>query len=384
MIPTNILSSILILGATALAATSSSVSFSTTSPDKALATSITENFKKNSSYFETYHYGNRISYGSSGLELTLAEQYDNPALQSNFYIFFGRIEAQIKAANGTGIVSTVYLQSDDQDEIDWEWLGGDDTQVQSNFFSKGNTTSYDRGKYHDIDNPQDNYYNYTIDWNNERVNWYVEGKLVRTLSNDSSDGFPQTPSKVYIGLWAGGDSSNSEGTIEWAGGLTDYSKAPFILSLKELKVTDYSTGSEYKYTDDSGDWSSIKAVDGKVLGNVNSTGSDSTSSSASSSSTGSSKSGSSKSGTTSNGTSADSSDSASNNSTSSGDSSSSSSSSSSDSSSGNTTSSSSSSSSSSAAASTFGAINSFMALSICVSVAIVLLWEDDHDNEIQQ
>lgn len=39
--------------------------------------------------------------------------------------------------------------------------------------------------------------------------------------------------------------------------------------VKSMSVTDYSTGSEYRYGDQSGNWQSIVAVDGKVNGNSN-------------------------------------------------------------------------------------------------------------------
>lgn len=35
------------------------------------------------------------------------------------------------AAPGTGVVSSAILESDDLDEIDWEWLGGEPANVQS-------------------------------------------------------------------------------------------------------------------------------------------------------------------------------------------------------------------------------------------------------------
>lgn len=41
--------------------------------------------------------------------------------------------------------------------------------------------------------------------------------------------------------------------------------------VKSVSVTDYSTGSEYKYTDESGTWESIEAVGGKVNGNSGAT-----------------------------------------------------------------------------------------------------------------
>jgi hypothetical protein len=38
--------------------------------------------------------------------------------------------------------------------------------------------------------------------------------------------------------------------------------------VSSVAVTDYSTGTEYKYGDQSGDWTSIESVGGKVNGNV--------------------------------------------------------------------------------------------------------------------
>ncbi|CUM54540.1 unnamed protein product [Debaryomyces fabryi] len=191
-------------------------------------------------------------------------------MKSKFYIMFGRVEVHMKAANGTGIVSDFYLQSDDLDEIDIEFLGGDDTQFQSNYFSKGDTSTYDRGEYHTVlgDSPQTGFHNYTIDWTEEECIWYLDGDAVRTLKNSSSEGYPQTPMYLMMGAWAGGDPSNAAGTIEWAGGETDYTEAPFSMTIKSLVVSDYSTGKEYSYDDQSGDWTSIKAKDGEINGRI--------------------------------------------------------------------------------------------------------------------
>lgn len=239
--------------------------------DKALATDIAEDFTSKPSNFEIVSTESGVSFNDDGLALTLKKRYDNPSLKSNFYIMFGRVEVHMKAANGTGIVSSFYLQSDDLDEIDIEFLGGDDTQFQSNYFSKGDTTTYDRGEYHTVlgDSPQTAFHNYTIDWTEEECVWYLDGNAVRTLKNTSSEGYPQTPMYLMTGIWAGGDPSNAAGTIEWAGGETDYSDAPFTMYIKDLIVNDYSTGEEYSYSDQSGDWSSIEAKDGKVNGRIN-------------------------------------------------------------------------------------------------------------------
>ncbi len=48
----------------------------------------------------------------------------------------------MKAAPGAGIVSSVVLESDDLDEIDWEWVGATAGEAQSNYFGKGIQLSF--------------------------------------------------------------------------------------------------------------------------------------------------------------------------------------------------------------------------------------------------
>ena len=128
---------------------------------------------------------------------------------------FGHVEFVVKAAPGAGIVSSAVLQSDDLDEIDWEWLGGDDQQVQSNFYGKGMTTSYNRGAFHPAPGNHDGYNKYTIDWTADQIVWQINGKTVRaqTAANTNGYPFPQTPMVVKVGAWSGGDSANPPGTI---------------------------------------------------------------------------------------------------------------------------------------------------------------------------
>lgn len=56
---------------------------------------------------------------SLGAKFTISEQGDAPTIESDFYIFFGRVDVKFRAANGTGIISTAVMESDDLDEIDW-------------------------------------------------------------------------------------------------------------------------------------------------------------------------------------------------------------------------------------------------------------------------
>jgi beta-glucanase (GH16 family) len=183
-------------------------------------------------------------------------------------MFFGRLEVELNPAPGKGVVTSVVLQSDVLDEIDWEWVGGDIDQVQTNYFSKGDTSTYDRGAYHPVKGAVGTPHIYTIEWTAEKIDWIVNGAIVRTLKASDAKGgkaFPQTPMEVKLGTWVAGRKDAPDGTVEWAGGYTDFSNAPFNAYYKSVKIVDYAGGSgpasgpvrQYVYGDKSGDWESI-------------------------------------------------------------------------------------------------------------------------------
>ncbi|KAM5351611.1 hypothetical protein ACJ41O_004334 [Fusarium nematophilum] len=238
--------------------------------DDALGMSINVDFTKGS--VNSFAASGSPEYDDEGAAFTVASGGDAPQLASLFYIMFGRVEITMKAAPGAGIVSSLVLQSDTLDEIDIEWLGADNDEIQSNYFGKGQTTSYNRGQFHQVTNTQGEWITYTVDWTKDRIVWMAGGTVVRTLNyGDAEDGqYPQTPMQVKFGAWAGGDPAhNAQGTVKWAKGPTDYSQGPFTMRVRSLIVSDYSTGDEYRYTDTSGSWESIEAVGGEINGNEN-------------------------------------------------------------------------------------------------------------------
>ncbi|WPH04859.1 Hypothetical protein R9X50_00775600 [Acrodontium crateriforme] len=209
------------------------------------------------------------TFDSNGASFTVAKSGDSPTLISKWYIMFGKVEVTMKAAPGAGIVSSSVLQSDDLDEIDWEWLGAQTGQVQSNYFGKGQTTTYDRAAVHSVSDTQGEFHTYTVEWTDSQIIWQIDGTTVRVLgANDAHGQYPQTPMQLKLGSWSGGDPSNAQGTIAWAQGPTDYAKGPFTMVVKSISVTDYSTGTAYSYGNESGDWESIEAAGGKVNGNA--------------------------------------------------------------------------------------------------------------------
>lgn len=204
-----------------------------------------------------------MSYGDQGAQFRIAKSGQAPTIETNFYFFFGHVDVTMKPAPGQGIISSIVLESDDLDEIDWEFLGGVDNKVQTNFFGKGNTTSYDRMIEYNVDSAQETWHTYSLDWTSERLQWIIDGTVVRELkyTDDvalNGKTYPQTPMRLKLGNWAGGAEGQPEGTIQWAGGLVDFSQAPFDMYVKEVKIENYNPADSYEWGDKTGSWESIK------------------------------------------------------------------------------------------------------------------------------
>ncbi|KAI1006602.1 hypothetical protein K3495_g1622 [Podosphaera aphanis] len=240
----------------------------TTCPNNpALGTSHEFLFNKSSSVTNSFNItAGVLKHGSESAAFTVAKKGDCPTIQSKFYIMFGRVSVIMKAGTGQGIISSIVLESDDLDEVDWEFLGGNGTHVESNYFGKGNTTAYDRAIYHPVDfDPRSGFHNYSLHWTSDKLEWWIDSKLVRTLPYGAAYGgynYPQTPMTVRLGIWAAGDKDNPKGTVDWAGGVTDYSKGPYTMDIHSTQIADFGTGKEYVWTDKSGSWTSIKSVPG--------------------------------------------------------------------------------------------------------------------------
>ena len=238
-----------------------------TCPDNpAISASFEANFKSGKDALKGWDVENwsvenyAPKFTSEGVELTVSNKKDVPVLRTQGYFLFGKVEVRMKAAPGAGIVSSVVLASADLDEVDWEWLGGNHDKVQTNYFGKGNATTFDRVTDVPVQNQE--YHVYGLDWTKEKLDWIIDGKVVRTLKYEEALGgknYPQTPCTLGFGPWAAGDSDN-KGTSEWAGGKIDWSKGPFTQTIDWVKITNYSPGTAYKWKDQSGSWQSIEVI----------------------------------------------------------------------------------------------------------------------------
>lgn len=147
-------------------------------------------------------------------------------------IKYGRVSARIKTASvATGVVTAFIIRNGAiGDEIDFEWVGKDPKKVLVNCFYRfkgvySNTIPVDM----DDDNSK-NYHDYTIEWTEDIIKWFVDGKLVHTLERNTTYDkdlkpykFPIAESQVGISIWDSGHAPR-EGTRRWAGSPTLWSK----------------------------------------------------------------------------------------------------------------------------------------------------------------
>ncbi|KAL5611489.1 hypothetical protein BROUX41_000913 [Berkeleyomyces rouxiae] len=242
-------------------------------------TKVDSKWHKDSSFKKWWTTDDGVTYERDRLEISNNRgaklnfkdpKNSSPLIKTNRYFFYGRVDVALQTAIGQGVVTSVVLEGDSRDEIDWEWIGGEHFEVQSNFFSKG-ANEFVNGKTHPVTfNVTAGMHIYSIDWTPEKIEFLVDGVSIRNATVDqvkSPSKWPQNPAQLKLGIWAGGREGMPEGTVEWAGGPTDFTEGPFKAYYQNVTITDYCGGKnsakEYTYSDTSGTSSSINVIGGE-------------------------------------------------------------------------------------------------------------------------
>jgi len=174
--------------------------------------------------------GKPVVYQNNALLLTMAEGTVGTLLASTHYVWYGKVCAKMTTSQGKGVVTAFILMSDVKDEIDFEFVGVDIQNAQSNYYSQG-VTVYTNERNLTVGNGDtvSKVHEYCIDWSPDELHWLIDGNDMRTVKrsdtwNATSKRFdyPQTPSRIMLSLWPAGLPSNEKGTIDWAGGEIDW------------------------------------------------------------------------------------------------------------------------------------------------------------------
>ncbi|KAJ1678566.1 hypothetical protein EV182_003795, partial [Spiromyces aspiralis] len=190
---------------------------------------------------ESGHQAFNVANGMLTVSMRNQGGYGNPTMSFPQFLSQGGIwEGRIKAAPTSGVVTAFVLYGDGvigaTDEMDYEWVGKDTSNVQSMFFPKGQRIDGVTVEQHVYPNPAADlaasYHIYGLEYNSDYVSWWIDGTVSRTLTKANPNQFPGALGKFRFGLW---DGTNTSG---WAGAV-DWSKAPFDASIDWLRYTPY-------------------------------------------------------------------------------------------------------------------------------------------------
>ena len=153
----------------------------------------------------------------------LDREYTGGELRTRRSFRYGRFVVRMKAARGSGVVSSFFLyRYDPWQEVDIEFLGKNTRQIHLNtFFNPGpegahnNAGDLSHQKPVVLDLPFDAagaFHDYAVEWRESAIRWYVDGELIYT--NADSTRVPNLPMQLMMNLWI----SRSTG---WVGPVDD-------------------------------------------------------------------------------------------------------------------------------------------------------------------
>ncbi|PKA47749.1 putative xyloglucan endotransglucosylase/hydrolase protein 32 [Apostasia shenzhenica] len=148
---------------------------------------------------------------------------------------YGNFGARIRCPSGntSGLNYNIYLSSlegdKSQDEIDFEFLGRDNSSVQTNFYIAG---AGGREQIHPLGfDASEDFHEYLIRWGPDEILWLIDGVVIRREVRREGDPWPEKPMFLYASVW---DASYiDEG--RWTGNYNGCD-APYVCKYKEVRV----------------------------------------------------------------------------------------------------------------------------------------------------
>ncbi|KXS18270.1 glycoside hydrolase family 16 protein [Gonapodya prolifera JEL478] len=199
----------------------------------------------------------------NGISATTGKQEGlNVIVAFSRWFHYGRVSATMKVAKGPGVVSAFIVDSytpsaSPGDELDQEWTGQSTNIYQTNWFGLGKlnyptgapaaSQHYGNGAsftasggsdYHD------QYHTFSMERTHDYIRWFVDGVQVRqVLRSDTGDAdYPDRLGAVLFNIWDAGQQA--PGTVEWAGGATDWSINPnpnYEVHVKQFQIVCYDS-----------------------------------------------------------------------------------------------------------------------------------------------
>jgi len=148
----------------------------------------------------------------NGLNISLearpcsGEAYASGEYRTKEFLGYGRVEVEMKAAKGTGVVSSLFFYTGVSDgnaheEIDIEILGVNPNRMQVNYWSEEFGVEKEHPTFVELGfNASLGYHLYAIEWRENSIQWYVDNVLLH--SEDGSKGkLPMLNMRIFMNLW---------------------------------------------------------------------------------------------------------------------------------------------------------------------------------------
>lgn len=174
-----------------------------------------------------------------------AKPYRGVEMRSKKTLTYGKVEARIRFAGGSGVVSslvTIYTPwpADDWNEIDFEHLGKAATKLQTSCQvytgpeqQKPVSVSVTPSRFEQLQDlgfdAEADFHVYSAEWTPNEVKFIVDGQVIRTWNEQAAR--MKLPQNILFTIWA----SNS---AAWAGAVND-TTAPTSAEMDWIKVYDY-------------------------------------------------------------------------------------------------------------------------------------------------
>lgn len=149
----------------------------------------------------------------SGLSISLedrlcsGEVYASGEYRTAELVGHGRIEVEMIAAKGAGIVSSVFFYTGESDgnaheEIDIEILGSDTSRMQVNYWTEESGIEQEHPTFLDLGfDASLDYHLYAIEWRDDSILWFVDNILVHSEAG-SKGKLPVLDMRIFMNVWA--------------------------------------------------------------------------------------------------------------------------------------------------------------------------------------
>lgn len=168
---------------------------------------------------DTGYSADNISIDDGVMSLRLDDEpyrdrgHTGASFKSDALYSYGRYDAVLKAAKGSGVVTGFYTYTgpaygDPHDEIDFEFLGRNPRLLHLNYFVSGEAKLK-----RTVELPFDaseGFHLYTFEWRANQIVWSVDGEELFRV-NGSPEGLPRHPGKIIAEVWA------AKNLKKWAG-----------------------------------------------------------------------------------------------------------------------------------------------------------------------